>query len=252
MSDLNRIGGIHYDMMRRCYNPNSIAYKQYGAKGITVCQEWHDRETFRTWALANGYKKGLRINRIDPTKGYTPENCIFGEKNKAKHGYNELVKTRSKINKIKKAEIGLKRIIDSPLYKTYTSMHTRCENNNHKAYKDYGGRGITVCDEWSGKDGFYNFSKWSINNGWTYGLSLDRRDNDNGYSPDNCRWVPWSIQGENKRNVILYDYKGFKMCLANIARLEKINAKSLRYRVNVKGMSVYDAVKEIKSSAKKN
>jgi len=251
MSDLNTIGGIHYDMMRRCYNPKSVAYKSYGAKGITVCPEWHDRENFRTWANSNGFQKGLRLNRKDSSKGYSPDNCFFGEKNKAKHGYNKFIRERAKLNKAKKSEIGLERITDSPLYSTYLSMHTRCENSHHKHYSTYGGRGITVCHEWSGKDGFYNFSKWSINNGWAYGLSLDRRDNDNGYSPDNCRWVTWSIQGENRRNVKLYDYKGFKMCLTNIARLEKISIDMLAYRVNKKGMSVYDAVKEIKSSCRK-
>ena len=60
MADLNTIGGLHYEMMRRCYNETSVAYKDYGAKGITVCLEWHDRENFRKWAIENGYEKGLR------------------------------------------------------------------------------------------------------------------------------------------------------------------------------------------------
>ena len=49
MADLNSIGGLHYEMMRRCYNPQSIAFKSYGAKGIKVCEEWHDRDNFRKW-----------------------------------------------------------------------------------------------------------------------------------------------------------------------------------------------------------
>lgn len=47
MASLDTIGGIHYEMMRRCYKENSVAYKDYGAKGIKVCGEWHDREVFR-------------------------------------------------------------------------------------------------------------------------------------------------------------------------------------------------------------
>ena len=56
----------------------SVAYKDYGAKGITVCNEWHDRDNFRKWAIDNGYVKGLRLERIDTKKGYSPGNCRFG------------------------------------------------------------------------------------------------------------------------------------------------------------------------------
>lgn len=80
MADLNSIGGLHYEMMRRCYNPKSIAFKSYGAKGIKVCEEWHDRDNFRKWCNENGYTKGLRLNRIDSTKDYCPENCVLGNK----------------------------------------------------------------------------------------------------------------------------------------------------------------------------
>lgn len=247
MADINHIGGIHYEMMRRCYNQNCLFYKQYGAIGITVCEEWHDRETFRQWAKENGYKKGLRLNRIDPSKGYSPDNCYFGTLNKAKHGYNELVRKRAKENKLKKKEIGVKRLTDSPLYLTYIAMKDRCKREKHMNYARYGGRGITVCKEWNGREGFYNFSKWSISNGWMPGLTLDRIDNDKGYSPDNCRWATRLVQADNKSNIIHYNYKGFSLSLTNIARMENINPNSLRYRVKYKGMTIEDAVNELKS-----
>mgnify|MGYP003311752170 CR=1 FL=1 len=53
MANLESIGGLHYEMMKRCYNENSVAFKSYGRKGIKVCEEWHDREVFRKWALEN-------------------------------------------------------------------------------------------------------------------------------------------------------------------------------------------------------
>ena len=63
---------------RRCYNPNSIEYKDYGARGITVCDEWiNDFIAFKDWAIANGYQKSLQIDRRNNDKGYSPDNCRF-------------------------------------------------------------------------------------------------------------------------------------------------------------------------------
>lgn len=89
----------------------------------------------------------------------------------------------------------------SPLYSTWNGMKQRCGNKNSPSYADYGGRGITVCDEWSGKDGFDNFESWSIQNGYRpkMGLSLDRIDVNKGYSPENCRWTSIWVQSVNKR-----------------------------------------------------
>jgi hypothetical protein len=63
-------------MICRCTNPKADNYARYGEKGITVCDEWlHDYMAFREWALANGYEEHLTIDRIDGTKGYSPDNC---------------------------------------------------------------------------------------------------------------------------------------------------------------------------------
>lgn len=83
-----------------------------------------------------------------------------------------------------------------PLFNVLHCMHYRCENENHPQYKDYGGKGITVCDEWS-MDNAEAFISWAIENGWKQGLEIDRIDNTKGYSPDNCRFV---TRSENCRN----------------------------------------------------
>lgn len=246
MADQNFIGGVHYEMMRRCYNPNCISFNNYREKGIKVCDEWHGREVFRKWAKENGFQKGLRLCRKDNSKDYTPDNCYFGEGLKAKHGKNEAIKKSAKENKIKKASIGLKNLQDSPLYKTYYSMHTRCEKTNHVNYKHYGGRGITVCEEWSGKEGFYNFHKWAMNNSWRPGLTLDRIDNDKGYSPENCRFSTQTEQIRNRRNTKFFEYKGFKLTIKEIADMEKISDAKLRYRLN-KGIPLPEAIEQCKS-----
>jgi hypothetical protein len=67
---------IWNSMMNRCYNSFSRGYKYYGAKGVTVCKDWHDVITFKNWFDQN-YKEGLTIDRINPSGNYCPENCRF-------------------------------------------------------------------------------------------------------------------------------------------------------------------------------
>lgn len=70
-----RIYRIWHDMMLRCYSPKHTSYYLYGEKGIAVCQEWQEYKEFKNWALSNGYKENLSIDRIDNSKGYEPSNC---------------------------------------------------------------------------------------------------------------------------------------------------------------------------------
>lgn len=97
-------------------------------------------------------------------------------------------------------------LTDSRIYKTWTNMKQRCNNPNHKAYKNYGGRGIKVCDEWNNSS--ETFFKWAFENGYDDNLELDRIDNNLGYSPDNCRWITHKEQQLNKRNNRLVKYNG--------------------------------------------
>ena len=75
MDTHKRIQRIWWCMMQRCYKPKSRSYKWYGAKGITVCDEWKDFKAFEAWALSAGYENNLSIERIDNSKGYSPDNC---------------------------------------------------------------------------------------------------------------------------------------------------------------------------------
>ena len=85
------------------------------------------------------------------------------------------------------------------LYRIHHDAQQRCYNPNATQYEDYGGRGITVCDEWMGRSGFLAFYEWAISNGYSDTLTLDRKDNDKGYLPNNCHWVTRQRQQRNTR-----------------------------------------------------
>lgn len=91
------------------------------------------------------------------------------------------------------------------LYKRYLKIKSRCYNPNNTNYKNYGARGIKVCKKWQGKRGFENFLKWSLENGYSPELQIDRIDNNKGYNPDNCRWVDRKTNMRNRRNSIKID-----------------------------------------------
>lgn len=86
------------------------------------------------------------------------------------------------------------------LYRIWCAMKSRCNNPNFWEYRNYGGRGIRVCDEWN--DDFSSFKTWASLNGYTNEMSIDRINNNLGYSPLNCRWIPKSEQSSNRRNSI--------------------------------------------------
>lgn len=92
------------------------------------------------------------------------------------------------------------------LYREWLSMRNRCKLKSQRCYRLYGERGIFVCDEW--ENSFETFMEWSIKNGYSDELELDRIDNERGYSPDNCRWVTHKENSNNKRKTVYIEYNG--------------------------------------------
>lgn len=245
-TDRNSLIQIYRDIKRRCYDPRSIIYSNYGAKGITMCEDWHsNRENFIKWCMDNGYRQGLSVSRINTGVGYNPSNCVISDTSKKR---SDSVKSRAGRRKRDNIALyGMTAKTKHPLWKKYNSMHSRCEDEKRPQYKDYGGRDIKVCAEWSGEQGFENFYKWAIKSGWKDGLTIDRIDNDKGYSPQNCRWATMEEQAKNRRNTHIYFYNGKQMCLSEICKVENISYGKLYVRVINKKMPLEKAIASIKN-----
>jgi hypothetical protein len=109
-------------------------------------------------------------------------------------------------------------------------MTTRCTFKGHRSYKDYGGRGITVCDRWLGDHGFENFlADMGPNPG--PGHSLERKDNSKGYSQDNCVWATKAEQDRNKRNNVWLSYNGETLIMSDWAKRLGMSPQRLRSRL---------------------
>lgn len=125
------------------------------------------------------------------------------------------------------------------LYGIWLQMKNRCFNTKTERYKDYGGRGITVCDEW--KNDFTKFYDWSISNGYQENLTIDRIDNDGNYEPSNCRWVTVKTQNRNARSNHLITFKGETHCIIEWAEITGLTRGCISNRLRY-GWSIEDTL----------
>ena len=115
------------------------------------------------------------------------------------------------------------------LYRIYNNMKTRCYNPNSESYKYYGARGVEICSEWL--NDFLAFKEWSLFHGYRDDLTIDRIDNDKGYSPENCRWVTCKDQANNMRSNHSETIDGVTKNLSEWAEYYGINIKTVRDRL---------------------
>lgn len=119
----------------------------------------------------------------------------------------------------------------SRIYNIYNGIINRCYNKNNYSFKYYGERQIKVCDEWLGEHGFENFYQWSIKNGYSGALTIDRIDVNGNYEPGNCRWVDMKTQANNRRNNVNIIYNGKNQTLAQWSEELGINFYTLYARI---------------------
>ena len=139
-----------------------------------------------------------------------------------------------------------------PIIHIFSGMWQRCYDKNSIGYKDYGARGITICDEWlNDRTKFY---EWAYANGYEKGLSIERIDNDLGYSPSNCKFIPKSEQPKNRRCCIFITRNGETKCLTYWCNLFGIDRHSVKYWAKKKGISCDESLQFLigKNNKRKN
>lgn len=126
------------------------------------------------------------------------------------------------------------------LYRIWSNMKQRCTNPNHHFYKNYGGRGITVNREW--QDSYIAFRDWALSNGYSDDLTLDRIDLNGDYNSDNCRWVTYKIQANNKSTNRLITVGDRTKTLSEWSDESGVPVGTLWSRINMYGWTAEKAI----------
>ena len=132
-------------------------------------------------------------------------------------------------------------MVDTPIYRCWINMRQRCYNSNHPQYKDYGGRGIFVCEEW--KESFINF--YNDMGDRPKGYSIERINNDEGYNPTNCEWVTRVKQQSNRRNVRRVSINNREYTLRELSDEYNLDIRLLENRMD-RGYRGKDVVKPLR------
>lgn len=131
------------------------------------------------------------------------------------------------------------------LYRIWENMLSRCYRVDHTSYERYGGKGVIVCDEW--KTDFMSFYRWALENGYESTLTIDRIDNNKGYSPNNCRWVTIIEQNKNRNHtprkaVIKWTIDGVTKTAKEWCNETNILYPTAKYRIDKMGMTPKEAL----------
>jgi len=200
-------------MIARCYRPNNPAYERYGGRGIRVCERWLDFHLFAE-DMGDGILADLFVylSRIDDDKDYSPENCLLVGRVKKKRNEKRPLRVQT----------------------CWNNMIARCHRPTHPAYKNYGARGIKVCERWRHYDLFAEDMGVALLADPQ--LTLDRIDNNKGYNPENCRLASWELQARNRRGAInpytrrvIFWCLKYKMKQIHIATLLGVDQSSICY-----------------------
>lgn len=201
--------------------------KRFGR--LTVIGFSHNEKPLRGWSWLCECDCGVK-------KILSPSEVKSGKIKSCGCLHDELCRSRAK--KFKYSVHEYKR-----LYSIYNGVKKRCYREEEPRYKDYGGRNITVCDEWLNPNtGFDSFVEWSLSHGYADNLTLDRVDVEKGYSPNNCRWITLQSQNRNKRDSLYVEYKGEKVLLIDLCEKLELSYDTVHNRIYSLGWTVEKAI----------
>lgn len=170
--------------------------------------------------------------------------CICGNKTtvRSDHLKNGLIRSCGCLEDENRKTMGTTHgLTNTRLHNIWGHIIQRCTNPKCINYHRYGGRNITICDEW--KNDFMTFYKWAMDNGYQKILTIDRIDNNKGYFPENCRWTTYKTQANNRRNNHLITYNGKTQTIAQWSREFNISANRIADRLK-HGWSIEKALTE--------
>lgn len=125
-----------------------------------------------------------------------------------------------------------------PVARAWYAMRERCNTENHPAFKNYGGRGITICERWGHIDNFIE----DMFPTWLSGLTIERVDNNKGYSPENCVWAGRKEQANNRRSNKAITFNGVTLTVAQWAQRMGIRKNTLVNRLGIRGWPIERAL----------
>lgn len=170
--NLNREAEVGDKFNRLTIISKHIVYKHNQNMTMAVCNcDCGKQHECKLTAIVSGYTKSC--------------GCLKSEKASA----------RLKVSNFKHGKADLK---NNRIFRIWSAIKTRCFNQKIKEWKNYGGRGITICEEW--KKDYEIFEKWALENGYSDELTIDRINVNGNYEPSNCRWVGKDLQARNRRN----------------------------------------------------
>jgi len=215
------MSGGHFDMLGKRFGHLTITGLSDKNKTYPLRRNWMllcdcGNETFSTTnMLTRGYKT-------------TCGKCVFHSRALSSNATHRQSKTK--------------------LYRVWYGMLERCENSKNPNYKNYGARGISVCEEW--RNSYQAFYYWAMQSGYKEGLSIDRIDNNGCYAPINCRWCSKKEQAQNRRSNVFITYKGDSKTVSQWESILGLGRDLIRSRLS-RGWSVNDALSVATSEKRK-
>lgn len=185
--------------------------QKFGRLTVVSLAKKHDNSVKRYWVCQCDCGNIIEVQTSSLISGHTKScGCYRIYKKKYEYDYENNIPRNDRIKSV------------------WDGIKLRCSNPNCTGYKNYGGRDIKLCKEW---ENYYNFQKWSLENGYREDLTIDRINNDKGYSPDNCRWVTMKVQQNNKRNTAYYTYNGETKPFMEWCDLYHLTRDQIAYRI---------------------